>query len=83
MAKKLATRSAKTSAKKKIKDLPGNINLEGVRFIYPRTGEKYYWFSQWEKGVWGKKSMDSGQIFPLFVDDLKETLQWEVVEDKT
>lgn len=68
--------------KKRIKDLPSNIGLEGIRFIYPKTKEKYYWFSQWEKGVWGKKDLHSAQLFPLFVDDLKEALEWEVVEDK-
>lgn len=69
--------------RKKIKDLPGGISLGGVRFIYPPDGEKYYWHSQWGKGVWGKKDLNEGQVFPLFVDDLKEALSWEVVEAET
>ena len=62
----------------KIKDLPQNIPLEGIRFIYPKDNKPYYWFSQWDKGVWGKEDMESGSIHPLFVDDLKDVLEWEV-----
>jgi hypothetical protein len=64
----------------KIKDLPQDIPLTGTRFIYPMDGKPYYWFSQWQKGVWGKKDMGSNQIFPLGVEDLKEALEWEVVK---
>jgi hypothetical protein len=64
----------------KIKELPKGISLGGIRFIYPNDGKKYYWSSQWGKGVWGKKDLKSGQIFPLFVEDLKDALEWEVVE---
>jgi hypothetical protein len=63
----------------KIKDLPGKTNLRGVRFIYPANGETYIWFSQWDKGVWGKKDLKDTQVFPLFVKDLHEALEWEVV----
>lgn len=62
----------------KIKDLPENISLEGTRFIYPPDGKPYYWSSQWDKGVWGKTSLSDNQIHPLFVDDLREALEWEV-----
>ena len=58
----------------KINDLPPDKSLLGVRFIYPRDNQPYYWSSQWEKGVWGKKDIGSGQIFPLFCEDLKEVL---------
>ena len=64
----------------KIKDLPENISLRGTRFIYPRDGKPYYWSSQWQKGVWAKKKMDSKQLFPLFVNNLEEALEWEVSE---
>jgi hypothetical protein len=63
-----------------IKDLPENKSLANVKFRYPADGEAYYWQSQWEKGVWGKKSLDSGQIFPLFCDNLTDAMEWEVVE---
>lgn len=64
----------------KIKDLPETASLEGTRFIYPTDGQTYYWFSQWDRGVWGKKNMDDKQVFPLFVTDLKEALEWELVD---
>lgn len=68
------------SKTKKIKDLGGVDSLAGVRFVYPKDGQAYHWVSQWNKGVWGKKDMGSGQVFPLFVNDLSECLEWEVVE---
>lgn len=63
----------------KIKDLPRGTRLGGIRFIYPGDGKKYYWHSQWQKGVWAKKNLKEDEVFPLFCDDLKETLEWEVV----
>lgn len=63
----------------RIKDLPETQNLGGVRFRYPGDGQAYYWSSHLQKGVWGKKDMSSGQIFPLFCDDLKDALEWEVL----
>jgi len=62
----------------KIKDLPQYVSLEGIRFIYPKDGKPYYWFGQWQKGVWGKTNMASSEILPLFVNDLMEALEWEV-----
>jgi hypothetical protein len=64
---------------KKIKDLPPGTDMGWIKFRYPHDGQVYYWFSQWEKGVWGKRDPNSGQMFPLFVGGLKETLEWEVV----
>jgi hypothetical protein len=64
----------------KIKDLPQDINLIGIRFIYPSDGKPYYWFSQWQRGVWGKKKMDTGEVFPLLVNNPEEALEWEVSE---
>ena len=64
----------KTHHPLRIKDLSETQSLGGVRFRYPGDGQAYYWSSQWAKGVWGKKDMGSGQIFPLFCDDLKDAL---------
>lgn len=64
----------------KIKDLDSNQNLGGIKFRYPGDNNIYYWHSQWQKGVWGKKDLNSEQVFPLFVEDLKEALEWTVVE---
>lgn len=63
----------------KIKDLKEQGSLGNVRFIYPADGQKYYWHSQWPKGVWGKKSPKSEQVFPLHVNNLAEALEWEIV----
>lgn len=64
----------------KIKDLPKERALSGARFRYPGDGKLYYWHSQWQKGVWGKKFLASEQVYPLDCEDLKDTLEWEVVE---
>jgi hypothetical protein len=72
---------------KKIKDLPEKGSLLGVKFHDPKTGTKGYWFSQWgyedgKAGVWWKKDMKSTQVFPLLLDNLKEALEFYVMEDK-
>ena len=69
---------------KRIKDLPKDISLRGVKFRVPGTNKTGYWYSQWgykdgEAGVWYKTDMKSGQVFPIFLKDLKEALEWEVV----
>jgi hypothetical protein len=56
--------------KLKIKDLPPELNLQGVKFYDPKTKTKGFWFSQWgykdgEAGVWWKKDMKDSQFFPL------------------
>jgi len=66
----------------KIKDLPEDISLDGVRFIYPGDGKRYYWASQWNKGVWGKVNKGDSRMWPLFVNDLMLALEWEVVGDE-
>lgn len=73
----MSKRKKRTVAR--IKDLPPNQGLGGVRFRYPGDGQAYYWSSQWQKGVWGKKDLNSSQVFPLFCEDLKDALEWEVV----
>ncbi len=66
---------------KTIADLPSDKDLGGVAFIYPGDGKKYYWRSQWEKGVWAAKEPNGAQVFPLFVEDLKEVLSWVLISD--
>lgn len=70
--------------RKRIKDLPPNESLTGVHFRAP-DGTTGYWFSQWgykdgKAGVWYKKDMKSETVSPLFLDDLKEALEFEVIE---
>ncbi len=68
----------------KIKDLPKNQNLGGLKIKTP-NGRTGYWKSQWDKGVWVTEERYSSRIFPIFVDSLEECLEWEVegIEDKT
>ncbi len=63
----------------KIKDLPIDQPISGIRFRYPGDGKTYYWSSQWQKGVWGRRDMKSEQVYPLFCNDLSEAMEWEVV----
>lgn len=70
----------KSLPRKTLGDLPDDESLLGVCFRYPGDGQLYYWFSQWSKGVFGKKNMGSGQVYPLMVKDLREALSWEVLD---
>lgn len=63
---------------KTIGELPKDQNLGGVRFIYPGDGNKYYWHSQWQKGVLGKKKMTDAQIFPLYCESLEDAMGWRL-----
>ena len=63
---------------KTINDLPPNQSLGGVKFKHPETGEICIWHSQWQKGIWYKKNIKDSQVFPLFVEDLKESLKFEL-----
>ncbi len=65
---------------KKIKGLPNNADLRGVKFHDPKTMTTGYWYSQWNKGIWWKEDMQSTRIFPLFFDDFKEALEFEIIE---
>jgi hypothetical protein len=71
----------------KIKDLPKDESLGGVRFKHPETAEICIWQSQWgypdgKAGVWYKTDSASSKIFPLFLDNLQEALEFEVVDGK-
>lgn len=67
----------------KIKDLPKGTNLGGVKVRTP-DGKEGYWNSQWNKGVWLAQvppgTSGSLEIEPIFVEDLKECLEWDIVE---
>lgn len=69
----------------KIKDLDGRKSLGGQRFKHPETGETCYWVSQWgyetgKAGVWYRKDPLSHAVFPIYLNNLKEALEFEVVE---
>ena len=63
----------------KVKDL--TKNLDGVIVKTPK-GVVGYWKSQWQKGVWLSDGK-SDRIYPQFVNDLKDALDWEVIEDES
>lgn len=63
----------------KIKDLPPDKSLAGVKFIYPGDGKTYYWHGHWFKGVWGKLEPTDTRVYPLRIENLNECLEWEVV----
>jgi len=78
-------RSAKIPATR-IKDLPPNASLGGVKFRAP-DGTVGYWSSQWgypdgKAGIWYRTDLKSTQVFPLFLDNLREALEFEVVEGR-
>ena len=62
----------------KLKDIKGN--LQGIKIKTPK-GVVGYWKSQWKKGVWLNKTPSDRRMYPQFVDDLKDCLEWEVTED--
>ena len=69
----------------KINDLPKDVSLGGVHFRTPE-GVEGYWYSQWSypppgvSGVFYKKHPSDTQLYTIQVDDLKEALDWEVVD---
>jgi hypothetical protein len=66
---------------KQIKNLPFDTNLSGIK-VKTTDGTVGYWKSQWEKGVWLQRESDkeNGRIIPIFIKDIKEVLEWEVLE---
>ena len=66
----------------KIKDLDPKTNLGGIK-VKTTSGQIGYWRSQWQKGVWlTDKPAGDTKVSPVFVDDIKEILEWEVLTDK-
>lgn len=70
----------------KIKELPKDKLLTGVRFRHPQTGETCIWVSQWgypdgKAGVWYKTAESDTRVNPLLLDNLKEALEFEIMED--
>lgn len=66
----------------KIKDLSPSTNLGGIKVKTP-DGRVGYWASQWVKGVWlSNDPKGSGRIFPIFIEDLTETLDWEITDEE-
>lgn len=65
---------------KTIADLPKEFGgLDKIKVKAP-DGTKGWWVSQWQKGVWLKEKKEDSRVLPIFVEDLKECLSWEVLE---
>lgn len=62
----------------KLKDIEGTF--EHVKIKTPK-GVVGYWKSQWNKGVWLTNGK-TNQIYPQFVDNLKDCLEWEITDEK-
>ena len=65
---------------KRIKDLPEDMDLRGVRFRHHQTGETVIWHSQWAGGVWYKVVESLETVHPLFLDNINDALEFEVVD---
>lgn len=71
----------------KIKDLPPETNLGGQK-VKTHDGTVGYWKSQWgypegKSGVWlGKHPTHGGPIIPVFLNNLKDALEWEVTNEE-
>ena len=67
---------------KTIEDLPkGFGGLDKIKVKTP-DGISGWWVSQWQKGVWLREKEGDDKVTPVFVEDLKEALNWEIVEIK-
>ena len=65
----------------KLCDLAKYENLKGKK-VKTTDGQVGYWVSQWEAGVWLSKTEDgNGRIYPIFVNSLKECLNWELTDE--
>lgn len=65
----------------KLKELKSkDSSLEGTKVKTPK-GVVGYWKSQWHKGVWLNVAPGKSQMYPQFVDDLRDCLEWEVTEE--
>lgn len=68
---------------KRIKDLPSETSLDGVKFKHPETGEVCLWASQWgypegEAGVFYKKVGNPSQLFMIQLKNIQEALEFEL-----
>jgi len=63
----------------KLKDLGEKQTLGGKK-VKTSDGIVGYWRSQWDKGVWLSDG-ESNRVYPQFVDDLTECLEWEITDE--
>jgi hypothetical protein len=72
----------------KIKDLPKNATIGGVKVRVPPEIKaeihEGYWKSQWgyengKAGVWLTKKLGDARVYPICIDSLAEVLEWEII----
>ena len=73
----------------KIKDLPKGTSLNDIKIKVPEGHpecllKEGYWKSQWgypdgKAGIWIHKSLNSTQVYPIFLNKLEESLKFEVL----
>lgn len=60
-------------------------SLAGIK-VKTRKGVVGYWRSQWgysegKAGVWLTKDLSGERVYPQFIDNLKECLEWDVTTE--
>jgi hypothetical protein len=63
-----------------IADLPEGFGGFNQIKVKAPDGTIGWWVSQWDKGVWLRKEKGDTQVHPIFVEDLKECLDWKIIE---
>ena len=63
----------------KIKNLPRNTQLRGIKFKHPDTEKTCVWWSSWNRGVWYKNHENDLELHIIEVNDIKDALEFEVV----
>lgn len=64
----------------KLKDLPGDTSLNILK-VKTSEGVVGYWKSQWVRGVFLSDG-ESDRVYPQFLDDLADALEWEVTDEE-
>lgn len=62
----------------KLKAFKGNLN--GIKIKTPK-GVIGFWKSHWNAGVWLTETETSTRIYPQFINDLQDVLEWEITEE--
>jgi len=72
----------------KVKDLKNDTNLRGLHIRIPddidsdlREG---FIINYWPSGIWitktEKEAFLGGRIYPVFIEDVKDVLNWEIIQ---
>ena len=88
MKSKSTTRSGITKKTKRLKDLPKDKQLVGLKIKIPKDkrtltdySDKMYIYSGWNKGLWLKKKMEDQRIFPYFFESFDDIKDLEIINE--